>query len=444
MTKHMIEAGKPATRLKSEALAVLLERGLVHQCTDVKALDKRLSEGPVTAYAGFDATAASLHVGHLMPLMTMRWLQKLGHRPIVVLGGGTSQIGDPSFRKDARPLLEERQIAANIATIRRSVERLVDMDGPDGALLVDNAQWLNEFRFLEFLRDYGSQFTVNRMMTFDSVRSRLEAQMPLTVLEFCYMMLQAVDFLELAKRHDCVLQVGGSDQWGNIVNGVELGRRDGRKLHGLTVPLLPTASGAKMGKTAAGAVWLHPEHLSPFGFWQFWRNTADADVGKCLRLFTELPISEVERLSALQGAELNEAKKILATQITAIVHGPEEARARSSSPRTCCLSRVSRTGLVFWSSLSPSDLPPRMVRPGVWWRAELCVSTAGSSTTRDGALEPVISRPTKDWRYRSANAARPSSGLRELERLARQRGRSGNDDRNQRRPHRFLPRSSSS
>lgn len=325
MTKHMIEAGKPASKLKSEALAVLLERGLVHQCTDIEALDNTLSQGPITAYAGFDATAASLHVGHLMPLMTMRWLQKLGHRPIIVLGGGTSQVGDPSFRKDARPMLEERQIAANIASIRRSVERLVDMEGADGALLVDNAEWLNEFRFLEFLRDYGSQFTVNRMMTFDSVKSRLEAQMPLTVLEFCYMMLQAVDFLELSKRHECRLQVGGSDQWGNIVNGVELGRRDGRKLHGLTVPLLTTAGGSKMGKTAAGAVWLHPEHLSPFGFWQFWRNTADADVGKFLRLFTELPIKEVERLSELQGAELNEAKKILATQVTTIVHGPEEA-----------------------------------------------------------------------------------------------------------------------
>ncbi|MEP2706900.1 MAG: tyrosine--tRNA ligase [Roseibium sp.] len=327
MNKHMIEAGKPATKLKSEALSVLLERGLVHQCTDIEALDRTLSEGPLTAYAGFDATAASLHVGHLMPLMTMRWLQKLGHKPIIVLGGGTSQIGDPSFRNDARPMLEERQIAANIATIRRSVERLVDMNGPDGAKLVDNAEWLNEFRFLEFLRDYGSQFTVNRMMTFDSVKSRLEAQMPLTVLEFCYMMLQAVDFLELSKRHECVLQVGGSDQWGNIVNGVELGRRDGRKLHGMTVPLLTTASGAKMGKTAAGAVWLHPEHLSPFGFWQFWRNTSDADVGKFLRLFTELPIREIDRLTELQGAELNEAKKILATQVTTIVHGPEEARA---------------------------------------------------------------------------------------------------------------------
>ncbi len=327
MTNHMIEAGKPATKLRSEALQVLLERGLVHQCTDLETLDAKLAEGPVTAYAGFDATASSLHVGHLMPLMTMRWLQKLGHRPIIVLGGGTSQVGDPSFRNEARPLLEQQQIAANIAGIRRSVERLIDMRGPDGALLVDNAEWLNEFRFLEFLRDYGTHFTVNRMMTFDSVKSRLDAQVPLTVLEFCYMMLQAVDFLELSRRHDCSLQVGGSDQWGNIVNGVELGRRgDARQLFGLTVPLITTASGSKMGKTAAGAVWLHPEHLSPFGFWQFWRNTADADVPKFLRLFTELPLSEVVRLSELQGVELNEAKKILATQVTTIVHGAEEAR----------------------------------------------------------------------------------------------------------------------
>ncbi|WP_289032548.1 tyrosine--tRNA ligase [uncultured Roseibium sp.] len=327
MTNHMIEAGKPAAKLKSEALQVLLERGLVHQCTDLEALDAKLAAGPVTAYAGFDATAASLHVGHLMPLMTMRWLQKLGHKPIIVLGGGTSQVGDPSFRNEARPLLEQQQIAANIAGIRRSIERLLDLEGEDGAQLVDNAEWLTEFRFLEFLRDYGAHFTVNRMMTFDSVKSRLDAQMPLTVLEFCYMMLQAVDFLELARRHDCSLQVGGSDQWGNIINGVELGRKgEGRQLFGLTVPLITTASGAKMGKTAAGAVWLHPEHLSPFAFWQFWRNTADADVPKFLRLFTELPMNEVIRLSELQGAELNEAKKILATQVTTIVHGAEAAR----------------------------------------------------------------------------------------------------------------------
>lgn len=328
MTQHMIEAGKPATKLKSEAVQVLLERGLINQCTDLEALDDTLSKGCVTAYAGFDATAGSLHVGHLMPLMAMRWLQKLGHRPIIVLGGGTSQVGDPSFRNEARPLLGETQIADNIAGIRQSVERLIDLNGSDGGLVVDNAEWLTEFRFLEFLRDYGSQFTVNRMMTFDSVRSRLEAQMPLTVLEFCYMMLQAVDFLELARRHDCTLQIGGSDQWGNIVNGVELGRKcDGRQLFGLTVPLITTASGAKMGKTAEGAVWLHPEHLSAFGFWQFWRNTSDADVPRFLRLFTELPMNEVARLSGLKGAELNEAKKILATQVTGIVHGPDAARA---------------------------------------------------------------------------------------------------------------------
>lgn len=328
MTLHLREAGKPAAKLRSEALQVLFERGLVNQCTDLTALDDHLAAGPVTVYAGFDATARSLHVGHLMPLMALRWLQKLGHRPIVVLGGGTTQVGDPSFRNETRPLLEERQIAANMAGIRQSIERLVDMRGPDGALLVDNAEWLTEFKFLEFLRDYGSKFTVNRMLTFDSVRSRIEAQSPLTVLEFCYMMLQAVDFLELARRHDCTVQIGGSDQWGNIINGVELARKgDGLSLHGLTVPLLATASGAKMGKSAAGAVWLHPEHLSPFGFWQFWRNTADADVGRFLRLFTELPINEVDRLSALKGADLNEAKKVLATQVTAVVHGAEQARA---------------------------------------------------------------------------------------------------------------------
>ncbi len=334
MTTHMIEAGKPATKLKSEAAQVLFERGLINQCTDIEALDEALAAGSVTAYAGFDATAASLHVGHLMPLMTLRWLQKLGHRPIIVLGGGTSQVGDPSFRNDARPLLDGSQIAANIAGIRRSVERLVDMRGPDGALLVDNAEWLTEFRFLEFLRDYGSQFTVNRMLTFDSVKSRIEAQQPLTVLEFCYMMLQAVDFLELARRHDCTLQIGGSDQWGNIVNGVELTRRvDNKTLYGLTVPLLQTASGAKMGKTAAGAVWLNEDQLAPYDYWQFWRNSEDGDVGRFLRLFTELPLDEIARLEALQGAELNDAKKVLANETTAMCHGKAAAEAAAETAR---------------------------------------------------------------------------------------------------------------
>lgn len=327
MTQHMIEAGKPATKLKSEALQVLFERGLVHQCTDLDALDRRFAEGPVTLYAGFDATAASLHAGHLLPLMAMRWLQKLGHWPIVVLGGGTSLVGDPSFKSEGRPLLDQMEIDRNLTGIFRTVSRLFDLSPEAGGRILNNAAWLTEVRFLEFLRLYGQHFTVNRMVTFEAVRSRLEAQSPMTVLEFCYMMLQAVDFLELSKRTDCELQIGGSDQWGNIVNGVELGRKvDGRQLFGLTVPLLTTAAGHKMGKTAAGAVWLDPDRLSPFAFWQFWRNTADADVPRFLRLFTELPIREVERLSALEGEERNEAKKVLATQVTTIVHGAEAAR----------------------------------------------------------------------------------------------------------------------
>ncbi len=312
---------------KSEALSILIERGFVHQCTDLAGLDERLAKGPVTLYVGFDATAASLHVGHLLPLMAMRWLQKLGHWPIVVLGGGTSLIGDPSQRSDARPLLEQTQIDVNVAGIHRTVARLFDLSPEAGGRIVNNAEWLTEFRFLEFLRDYGSQFTINRMLSFEAVKSRLDAQAPLTVLEFCYMMLQAVDFLELSKRYDCELQLGGSDQWGNIINGVELGRKtDGRQLTGLTVPLLTTASGAKMGKSAAGAVWLDPERLPPFAFWQFWRNTDDADIARFLKLFTELPIGEIKRLSELEGAELNEAKKILATQVTALIHGPDIAR----------------------------------------------------------------------------------------------------------------------
>ncbi len=316
-----------AFKPKSEALRLLIDRGFLHQCTDLEALDRRLSSGPMTLYAGFDATADSLHAGHLVPLMAMRWMQKLGNWPIIVIGGGTSLVGDPSFREEARPLLEEGQVASNAASIRRIIERLFDLSPEAGGRIVNNAEWLTEFRFLAFLRDYGRHFTVNRMLGFDSVKARLDAGLPMTVLEFCYMMLQAVDFLELARRFDCELQLGGSDQWGNIVNGVDLARRgDQRRLFGLTVPLLTTASGAKMGKTAAGAVWLDPERLPTFAFWQFWRNTDDRDVGRFLRLFTELPLGEVTRLSALRGVEANEAKKILANQVTAMVHGPEAAK----------------------------------------------------------------------------------------------------------------------
>ncbi|KZL18783.1 Tyrosine--tRNA ligase [Pseudovibrio axinellae] len=313
-------------RPKSEALQLLIDRGFLHQCTDLEALDAKLTAGPITAYAGFDATADSLHVGHLLPLMAMRWLQKTGHRPILLVGGGTTRVGDPSFRSESRPLLDDAQIEHNLAGIRATVERLFDLSEGQGQI-INNAEWLDEFRFLEFLRDFGTHFTVNRMMTFDSVRSRLEAQQPLSVLEFCYMMLQAVDFVELNKRVDCTLQIGGSDQWGNIVNGVDLGRRSGNQLFGFTLPLLTTASGSKMGKTAEGAVWLNPSRLSSFGFWQFWRNADDADVPRFLKLFTELPLGEIDRLASLKGPELNEAKKILATQVTGIVHGLAAAEA---------------------------------------------------------------------------------------------------------------------
>ncbi|SDQ80476.1 tyrosine--tRNA ligase [Pseudovibrio sp. Tun.PSC04-5.I4] len=313
-------------RPKSEALQLLVDRGFLHQCTDLEALDAKLEAGPITAYAGFDATADSLHVGHLLPLMAMRWLQKTGHKPILLVGGGTTRVGDPSFRSQSRPLLDDAQIEHNLAGIRTTVERLFDLSEGQGQI-VNNADWLDEFRFLEFLRDFGTHFTVNRMMTFDSVRSRLEAQQPLSVLEFCYMMLQAVDFVELNKRFDCTLQIGGSDQWGNIINGVDLGRRSGTQLFGLTLPLLTTPSGSKMGKTAEGSVWLNPSRLSSFGFWQFWRNVDDADVPRFLKLFTDLPLGEIDRLASLKGKELNEAKKVLATQVTGIVHGLAAAEA---------------------------------------------------------------------------------------------------------------------
>ncbi|QUS56902.1 tyrosine--tRNA ligase [Pseudovibrio brasiliensis] len=324
--KHTVVDTTRCFRPKSEALQLLIDRGFLHQCTDLEALDEKLQAGHITAYAGFDATADSLHVGHLLPLMAMRWLQKTGHKPILLVGGGTTRVGDPSFRSESRPLLDDAQISHNLAGIRATVERLFDLSEGQGQI-VNNAEWLDEFRFLEFLRDFGTHFTVNRMMTFDSVRSRLEAQQPLSVLEFCYMMLQAVDFVELNQRFDCTLQIGGSDQWGNIVNGVDLGRRSGSQLFGFTLPLLTTASGSKMGKTAEGAVWLNPSRLSSFGFWQFWRNVDDADVSRFLKLFTDLPLGEIDRLSALKGQELNEAKKILATQVTGIVHGLAAAEA---------------------------------------------------------------------------------------------------------------------
>ncbi len=326
---------EPSFTPRSDFLRILSERGFLHQCTHWEALDDALGQGPVTAYIGFDATADSLHVGHLLSIMALRWLQKTGHRPIVLMGGGTTRIGDPSFRDSTRPLLDDAQIAANIAGIRRVFDRFLRFgEGPRDAVMVNNADWLDGLGYIPFLRDFGRHFSVNRMLTFDSVRQRLDREQPLTFLEFNYMLLQAYDFVELSRRFGCRLQMGGSDQWGNIVNGVELGRRvDERDLFGLTTSLLTTASGAKMGKTAGGAVWLNRERLAAYDFWQFWRNTEDADVGRFLRLFTELPLDEIARLEALGGSEINEAKKLLATEVTTLVHGPDAAQEAAETAR---------------------------------------------------------------------------------------------------------------
>ncbi|HEY8382884.1 MAG TPA: tyrosine--tRNA ligase [Microvirga sp.] len=335
------------TSLRSSALKTLSERGFVHQCTDLAALDAVLEEGPVPVYVGFDATAESLHTGHLLPIMTLRWLQRCGHKPIVLIGGGTTQIGDPSFRDASRPLLDEERIARNVASIRQVFARYLTFgDGPTDALMVDNADWLDPLRFLPFLREFGSHFTVNRMLAFDSVRQRLEREQPLTLLEFNYMVLQAFDFVELARRHGCRLQLGGSDQWGNIVNGIDLARRvDQRQLFGLTTPLLTTASGTKMGKTAGGAVWLNAEAMSPYAFWQFWRNVEDDDVARFLRLFTEVPLDEIRRLVSTSGAAMNEAKAVLATEVTRLAHGEAAAEAARSAAKDAFDRGVATDGL---------------------------------------------------------------------------------------------------
>jgi tyrosyl-tRNA synthetase len=316
------------TRHQSEFVRAVVERGFVHQATDLEGLDRLAAGGHLVAYIGFDCTADSLHVGHLVSIMLLRWLQRTGHRPIALIGGGTTKVGDPSGKDESRQLLDEATIERNIQGIRRSLESFLSFgDRPDQALLVNNAEWLDELRYVEFLRGYGRHFTVNRMLTFESVKQRLEREQPLSFLEFNYMIMQAYDFLELARRYGCRLQMGGSDQWGNIVNGVELGRRvEGRELFGLTTPLITTASGAKMGKTAQGAVWLNEDRLSNFDYWQYWRNVDDADVGRFLRLFTELPPAEIARLEASLGAELNEAKKILADEATKLCRGEAAAR----------------------------------------------------------------------------------------------------------------------
>ena len=324
------------SQYKSDFISKLVERQYLHQCTDIEALDAKAAGGPVTAYIGFDCTAPSLHVGSLVPIMLLRLFQQTGHKPIILMGGGTTKVGDPSGKDDQRKLLDDAAIAANMAGIKSVFEKFLTFgDGPKDAVMVNNADWLENLNYVSFLRDYGRHFTINRMLSFDSVKLRLDREQPLTFLEFNYMILQAYDFLELANRHSVSLQMGGSDQWGNIINGVELGRRVAEKqLYGLTTPLLTTASGAKMGKTADGAVWLNEDALSAYDYWQYWRNCEDADVGRFLRLFTEMPIEEIERLEKLEGAEINDAKKTLADEATQLCRGDKAAELARSTAET--------------------------------------------------------------------------------------------------------------
>jgi tyrosyl-tRNA synthetase len=320
---------------KSSLLRLLDERGYIHQATDAEALDALASKEVVTGYIGFDATAPSLHVGSLVQIMMLRRMQQAGHKPIVLMGGGTTKVGDPTGRDDSRKMLTDETIQANIASIRRVFETFLTFgDGPTDAVLVDNDEWLSKLGYLELLRNVGTHFTINRMLTFDSVQLRLEREQPMTFLEFNYMILQAYDFRELSRRMGCRLQLGGSDQWGNIVNGVELGRRmDGAELYGVTTPLVTTADGAKMGKTAAGAVWLNSDQLPPYDYWQFWRNTADADVIRFLKLFTDVPVERIGELARLEGQAINEAKIVLANEATAMLHGREAAEAAAETAR---------------------------------------------------------------------------------------------------------------
>ena len=308
---------------KSEFLAEAKARGFIFQCTDEAALDEACAGGTIAGYAGFDLTADSLHVGHMIPIMLLRLFQRHGHRPVALMGGGTTRIGDPSFREEARQLLSDEQIGKNLIGIRKNLEAFINFgDGPQDAILVNNADWLDQLSYIGLLREVGVHFSVNRMLSFDSVKSRLDREQGLTFLEFNYSILQSYDFRELNRRQNVVLQMGGSDQWGNIVSGIELVRRtDQKTVFGLTTPLITTASGQKMGKSAAGAVWLSAEKLSPYNYWQFWRNTEDADVGRFLRLFTDMPLDEIARLEALGGAEINQAKIILATEATTLAHG---------------------------------------------------------------------------------------------------------------------------
>ena len=347
---------------ESHFMQLMHDRNFIHQVTDERELDAMMARDQVTAYIGFDCTANSLHVGSLVQIMMLRHLQKCGHRPIVLMGGGTTKVGDPSGKDDARQLLSDEDIKQNKEGIRKIFEKyLVFGDGPTDAIMVDNDEWLSGLEYIKFLREYGRHFSVNRMLSFDSVKLRLDREQPLSLLEFNYMILQAYDFLELQRRHNCILQMGGSDQWGNIINGVELVRRvDQNSIFGLTTPLVTTASGEKMGKSASGAIWLNSDRLSPYEFWQFWRNTEDGDVGRFLRLFTEIPLDEITKLEMLRGSELNEAKKVLASEATKLCHGLSASESAAGTAQK-----------IFEEGLIGADLPTilidtKQLEKGIW------------------------------------------------------------------------------
>ncbi|WP_376872522.1 tyrosine--tRNA ligase [Albirhodobacter sp. R86504] len=396
---------------KSDFMRVMMERGFLADCTDYQGLDEALVNGIVPTYIGYDATAASLHVGHLLNIMMLRWLQKTGHKPITLMGGGTTKVGDPSFRADERPLLTTDQIAANIDGMGQVFARyLAYGDGATDAVMLNNAEWLDNLNYLEFLRDIGRHFSVNRMLSFESVKSRLDREQSLSFLEFNYMILQAYDFLELNRRYGCTLQMGGSDQWGNIINGIDLTRRVlDHEIYGLTSPLLTTSDGKKMGKSQGGAIWLNGDMLSSYEFWQFWRNTTDADVGRFLKLYTELPLEECERLGALEGSEINGAKVILANEVTALLHGREAAQAAEATARevfekggvgddlpTLALSAeeigegISLAQLIVRSALAKTGKDAKRLISEGGARVNDAISTdAGQMFTADDLAQPV-------------------------------------------------------
>jgi tyrosyl-tRNA synthetase len=401
------------SQYRSELLRLLEARGYIHQVTDAAGLDALAQAQVIPGYIGFDATGPSLHVGSLVQIMMLRRMQQAGHKPIVLMGGGTTRIGDPSGKDESRKLLTAEAIGANIASIRRVFERFLTFgDGPADAVMADNADWLDALDYVPFLREIGPHFTINRMLTFDSVRLRLEREQPLTFLEFNYMILQAYDFLELSRRARCRLQLGGSDQWGNIVNGIELARRvDGAQLYGLTTPLITTADGGKMGKTEKGAVWLNADQLSPYDYWQFWRNTQDSDVGKFLRLFTDLPVDEINRLEGLQGQEINDAKKALADAATAMLHGEDAAAGAADTARRTFEEGASGDALPTLKVSGEIALADALLGLGLCAsknEARRLIAQGGARIDGEAAKEDVLIRVTKDVRI---SAGKKKHGL---------------------------------